>query len=140
MKKELTPLFASKVLKINKNYKATYSTRFINIEVENIETKEVRFINIHEFIHTHCRDYLLSYANGLKIKSETKHSELDGRISELHFNIFLTVPNLLDGKNDTHEETFSGVSELLLYIQAVEWLIKYRKDNPKLSKFWMNKF
>ncbi len=140
MKNELTPLFASKVLKIGSNYKATYCIKYLNIEVENIKTKEVRFINIHEFIHTHCRDYLLSYANGLKIKSEAKHSELDGRISTLNFDIFLTVPNLLDGKDDTHEETFSGVSELLLYIQAVEWLIKYRKDNPKLSKFWINKF
>ena len=140
MKKELTSLFASKVLKVGKNYKAVYSIKYLNIEVFNIDTKEKKFINIHEFIHVHCRDYLLSYANGLKIKSEAKHSEVDGRISTLHFDIFLTVPNLLDGKNDIHIETFSGVSELLLYIQAVEWLIKYRKDNPKLSKFWINKF
>ena len=93
------------------------------------------------FVHTHCRDFLLSYANGLGIKSETKYSDNEGmKIPSLYFNIFLTVPNLLDGENIAHVETFSGVSELMLFTSAVEWLIKYREDNKKLSKFWINKF
>lgn len=140
MKKELTQSFASKVLKIGKSHKATYCIKYLNIEVENIATKEVRFINIHEFIHTHCRDFLLSYSNGLTINAVTKYSELDARISELSFDIFLTVPNLLDGGADEHIETFRSLSELHLYVSAIEWLIKYREDNPKLSKFWINRF
>lgn len=140
MKNELTPLFASMVLKIDKKHKARYSIRFTNIEVENIKTKEIKFINIHEFIHVHCRDFLLSYANGLMIKSYSMSSKIDSRIPILYFEINITVPNLCSGKNPTHVEMFIGVSEPLLYIQAVEWLIKYRKDNPKLSKFWINRF
>ena len=140
MKNKLTSAFASKVLKLNEDYTVKYSVQYINIEVINTDTNEVRYINIHEFIHTHCRDYLMSYGNGLKIESETKYSELDKRISVLYFNIGLVVPNLLDGGNDNHTEMFSGLSELMMYISAVEWLIKYRKDNPKLSKFWVNKF
>ena len=140
MKKELTSVFTAKVLKLGENYKVEYSAQYINIEVINIDTEEIRYINIHEFIHTHCRDYLLSYGNGLKLESETKYSEHDKRIAVLYFNICLAVPNLLDGGNANHTETFSGLSELILYINAVEWLINYRKDNPKLSKFWVNKF
>ena len=140
MKQELTSEFAAKVLKLNKNYKVRYNVKYINIEVINTDTNEVRYINIHEFIHTHCRDYLLSYANGLKTKSETQYSDLDTRIVKLSFDIYLTVPNLRGGENVSHIEIFSGFSELILYINAVEWLIKYRKDNSKLSKFWINKF
>ena len=139
MKNELTSAFVTKVLKLGKNYKVKYSVQFINIEVINIDTEEVRYINIHEFIHTHCCDYLVSYANGLKASYETKHSDTDKRIAVLHFEINLIVPNLLEGKNIDHIETFSGPSELLLFIKAVEWLIKYRENNPKLSKFWVNK-
>ena len=58
----------------------------------------------------------------------------------LSFEISITVPNLVEGEATSHVERFSGLSELILYINAVEWLIKYRKDNPKLSKFWINKF
>ena len=141
MKNELTPLFASKVLKVGRSHKATYCIKFLNIEVENIATKEVRFINIHEFIHTHCRDFLLSYSNGLVIHTKTERSEVDVRISVLSFSICLTVPNLLDCSPDSeHIETFIGLSELSLFIDAVEWLINYRESNPKLSKFWVNKF
>ena len=140
MKKEITSKFASKVLKLGSNYRVKYCVKYINIEVLNIDTKEVRYINIHEFIHTHCRDFLLSYANGLKTKSETKHSDIDKRILVLNFNIYITVPNLRNGDDVSHTETFSGLSELMLYIDAIEWLIKYREDNLGLSKFWINKF
>ena len=140
MKKEVTEEFADQVLKLGKEYKVKYCVKYTNIEILNLKTQEIRFINIHEFIHTHCTDYLLSYANGLKITSETNFSEIDKRIIILHFSIFITVPNLIDGQDSSHVETFSGLSELILYIKAVEWLIKYRKDNPKLSKFWINKF
>lgn len=140
MKQELTEEFVAKVLKLGKNYKVKYSVQYLNIEVVNIETGDVRYINIHEFIHTHCRDFLLSYANGLKTTCETKFSDIDNRIVRLSFEISLTVPNLLDGGNSSFVERFTGLSELILYINAVEWLIKYRKDNPKISKFWINKF
>jgi len=140
MKQEITAEFASRVLKLDSNYTAKYCVKYINIEVLNINTGEMRYINIHEFIHTHCRDFLLSYANGLKTKSETKFSDLDKRILVLNFEIYITVPNLVNGDNICHTETFSGLSELMLYTNAVEWLIKYRKDNAKLSKFWVNKF
>jgi len=140
MKTELTDEFVSRVLKLSKEYKVQYSVQYINIEVTNIGTSDVRYINLHEFIHTHCRDFLLSYANGLKLESETKYDGQDGRIATLYFNVKLIVPNLLDGNEANHTEIFSGLSELILYINAVEWLIKYRKDNPKLSKFWINKF
>lgn len=140
MKKEITHEFANAVLKLGSDYEIKYSTRFINIEVKNIETQEVRFINIHEFIHTHCRDYLLGFSNGLKTKAETKSSDIDKRILILYFDVYIVVPNLVNGANVEHAETFSGLSELKVYVDAVEWLMKYRKDNPKLSKFWINKF
>lgn len=140
MKQEVTAEFAAKVLKLDNNYKVKYSIRYINIEVINIDTDEVRYINIHEFIHTHCRDYLLSYSNGLKTIAETKYSDIDKRIVMLTFDVCITVPNLVHGEAAFHVEKFSGLSELILYINAVEWLIKYRKENPKLSKFWINKF
>ena len=68
------------------------------------------------------------------------HSDIDNRIQVLNFNVYITVPNLNDGNNIEHKETFSGLSELKVYTDAVEWIIKYRKDNPKLSKFWISKF
>lgn len=140
MKQEVTEEFAAKVLKLGKNYKVKYNVQYINIEILNTDTGDIRYINIHEFIHTHCRDYLLSYANGLKTTSETKFSDIDKRIVVLSFEVDLTVPNLVDGDNTSIIKTFSGLSELILYINAVEWLIDYRKNNPKLSKFWINKF
>lgn len=140
MKKELTSAFTSKVLNVGKTHKATYCIKYLNIEVKTIATNEVRFINIHEFIHTHCRDFLLSYSNGFALNARTKHSEIDPRIVELSFDVYLTVPNLLDGGSDEHIEMFRSLSELSLYVSAIEWLIKYREDNPKLSKFWINKF
>ena len=137
MKKQLTAKFVEKVLKHGKNYKAEYCTSFFNIELMNIKTKKVELINIHEFTYIHCRDFLLSYANGLRVESYTRY---ENKIPILLFDIYLTVPNLRDGKNLEHEETFSGLSELPLFVFAVEWLIKYREDNTKLSKFWVNKF
>ena len=138
MKEELTSEFAKTILKLDSNHEVKYSSQYINIEITNVHTKEVRFINIHEFIHTHCRDYLIGYANSLKTKSETKSSDISKRILVLHFDIHITVPNLIDGQNREHTEVFTGLSELKVYVQAVEWLQKYRKDNPKLSKFWMS--
>ena len=140
MKQEITIPFARKVLKLDTDYKVKYCAKYINIEVLHIPTKKMSYINIHEFIHTHCRDYLLSYANGLKTTSETKFSNIDKRIPMLSFDIHVTVPNLVDGDNVCHTEIFTGLSELMLYVNAVEWLMKYREDNPKLSKFWINKF
>lgn len=140
MKNELTEQFVSKVLKLDKHHTAIYNIQYMNIEVFNNETKEARYINIQEFIHTHARDFLMSYSNGLVINSYSKNSKIDRRIIELHFDIRLTVPNLLSGGDTEHIETFSGLSELYLYVSAVEWLIKYREDNPKLSKFWINRF
>ncbi len=140
MKKEITNEFTSAVLKLSSDYKVSYCIKYINIEIENLKTNEVKFMNIHEFIYTHCRDYLLSYSNGLKTIAQTNHSDIDNRIQILNFYIYITVPNLMDGDNVEHNEIFSGLSELKVYIDAVEWLIKYRKDNPKLSKFWISKF
>ena len=71
---------------------------------------------------------------------QVKGSNIDKRIQELHFSVKITVPNILDGSGLSHSETFSGLSELALYVSAIEWLIKYREENPKISKFWVNKF
>ena len=140
MKEDINNEFVKTVLKLGNEYEVHYCIKYINLEVKNLETGEVKFLSIHEFIHTHCRDYLLSYSNGLKTLAETKHSDIDTRILNLHFNVFITVPNLLEGDNPEHVETFSGLSELMVYINAVNWLIQYRKDNSQLSKFWINKF
>jgi len=141
MKNELTKTFIDKVLKLDTDtFNASYDVMFKNISIVNKKTEHEIFMNIHEFIHTHSKDFLLSYAKGFKVVAETKYSDVDTRIVHLHFCIQLTVPNLLDGSNRCHVETFSGLSELSLYINAIEWLIKYRNDSPKLSKFWVNKF
>ena len=140
MKKELTPKFVSKVLKLDtKIFKAHYCVLFTNIEITNENNGHEIFMNIHEFIHTHCKDFLLSYANGLETKSISQRSDEDVRVQWLDFTIYLIVPNLLEGDYE-HRETFTGRSELILYINAIEWLMGYRNDNPKISKFWVNKF
>ena len=138
MKNEITPKFASTILKLDVHERAKYCARFINIEIHDEITKEMRFINIHQFIHTHCRDYLMSYDNGLKIVEVVEYPN-HKRIPVLQFTIYVTVPDL-EGSGTEHIETFSGLSELMLYVNAVEWLIKYRKDNINLSKFWKNRF
>jgi len=139
MKYEITNEFSEAVLKLGNEYRAKYCIKFINIEVHHKATKNIRFINIHEFIHTHCRDYLLSYANGFKTQVYTKTSSVDNRILILNYDIFITVRNLMDDDSIEHTEIFNGLSELKVYVEAVEWLINYRKDNPKLSKFWIHK-
>lgn len=140
MKQEITAEFAKAILKLDSDHTAKYCVKYTNIEVHNIHTKEIRFINIHEFIHTHCRDYLLSYANGLKAKAETRSSNIDTRIQILSHDVYVTVPNLVGGDSVCHTEIFSGLSELSVHVEAVEWLMNYRRENPKLSKFWTNKF
>lgn len=140
MKELLTSEFTKTILRLDHSHEVKYCSTYINIEIINIHTKEVKFMNIHEFVYTHCRDYLIGYANSLKTKSETKSSDISKKIPILHFEVYLTVPNLIDGTNSEHTETFNGLSELIVYVQAVEWLTKYRKDNISLSKFWRSIF
>lgn len=138
MKENITKEFAKTILKLDETHTVKYCSEYKNIEITNNTSDEKRFMNIHEFIHTHCRDYLIGYAKGFKTKSEARYSTEDSRIVELYFDIFITVPNLTGNGDVKHTETFSGLSELMVYVEAVEWLMKYRKDNPKLSKFWVS--
>lgn len=141
MIKELTPEFISTVMKLPYDLCGVYNSLNKAIEIVCKETSTEKTVNIHEFIYTHCTDFLLSYANGLSTHSKTKYEEVNNRkIPRLYYRISLTVPNLMDGGASTHKEIFEGNTPLLLYVNAVEWLITYRRSNPQLSKFWINKF
>ncbi|MCF6310028.1 MAG: hypothetical protein L3J19_06085 [Sulfurimonas sp.] len=140
MIKELTQAFTKEVLKLNSHYVARYNHGYNNIEIINSEENSVEYMNIHTFVYTHCRDYLIGYTNGFKTVSETTHSDLDARIVILTFNLYITVPNLLNTVNRYHTETFSGLSEMKIYVDAIEWLMQYRKNTPQLSKFWLDRY
>lgn len=140
MKQELTEKLLRKVLKINDIFEVSYSVEYKNIEITNKVTQITRFVSIHEFIHVHARDFLAGYSNGLEVFIKITRDKETPKIAMPHFIVTLTVPNLLDCDGTLYTESFSGESELKIFVDAVEWLITYRDNNPRLAKFWISNF
>ena len=126
MKKELTPEFVSKVLKLNSDFKVHYCKKYTNIEITDVQSENVRFMNIHEFIHTHCKDFLISYANGLKIVSETKHDEEHYKIVTLNLDcapcFFYSPRPLICSRDDVQFKCIKELTTDMVYHTAKNYL------------------
>ena len=140
MNEHLTPDLISRVLKLPASYCCSYSKDYKNIKLVCKDTNIKRFISIHEFVYTHCIDFLVGYSNGMLSTHESVYEKIDNRnISTLRYTLKLTVPNLMDGGHSEHIEPFESKALIPMYAYAVKWLIVYRESNPQLSKYWINK-